>query len=164
MTSATHASPTENEDASIRPGDGKVDALTQFAYDLIEAWNAHDARRVVEFFSPDYVGEDVGVAGQLHGPRDIRRYVAYNFLGFPDLYFTLERTIAQGDQLVIVWCVTGTHRGKVMNIPPTGRRVEARGVSILTINDGKIVTSYRIWDVAGMLRQIGLLPDLPSIG
>ena len=133
------------------------------ARELIEAWNAHDARRLSKLFCDDYVGEDVSVAGQFHGPRDVRRYVLYNLLGFPDLHFALHDTIAQGNQVVIVWTVTGTHLGRVMNIPPTGQRVEARGVSVLTFRGGKIIHSLRVWDVASMLRHIGLLPDLPAI-
>jgi predicted ester cyclase len=93
----------------------------------------------------------------------VRRYVLYNYMGFPDLHFELHETIAQGDKLVIVWTVRGTHKGRVMNIPPTGVKVEARGISVLTIQNGKITRSLRVWDVAGMLRHIGLLPDLPTL-
>jgi hypothetical protein len=47
-----------------------------------------------------------------------------------------------------------------MNIPATGRRVEVRGASFLTIEAGKVTRATMLWDVAGMLRGIGLLPDL----
>lgn len=141
----------------------ELEANAQLARDLITAWNEHDARRVAAFFSEDYVGEDVGVHGQMHGPRDVRRYVIYNQLGFPDLHFEVHDTIAQGDKVALVWTVTGTHKGRVMNIPPTGAHVQAQGVSVLTYRDGLIVHSLRVWDVAGMLRHIGLLPDLPTL-
>jgi len=136
---------------------------TQLARDLIAAWNEHDARKVASYFDESYTGDDVSVAGQFHGPRDVRKYVLYNLLGFPDLHFEVHETISQGDKVAIVWTVTGTHQGKVMNIPATGARVEAKGISVITVRDGKIVHSLRVWDVAGMLRHIGLLPDLPAI-
>ena len=47
-----------------------------------------------------------------------------------------------------------------MNIPATGRAVRVCGVSLLTIVDGQIRQARHIWDVAGMLRNIGLLPAL----
>jgi hypothetical protein len=47
-----------------------------------------------------------------------------------------------------------------MNIPPTGRNVEVLGTSVLTVGDGKIARGLYIWDVAGLLRSIGLLPEL----
>lgn len=141
----------------------ELEANAQLARDLITAWNERSARRVAAFFSEDYVGEDVGVHGQMRGPRDVRRYVLYNLLGFPDLHFDVHDTIAQGDKVALVWTVTGTHKGRVMNIPPTGAPVRAQGVSILTYRDGLIIQSLRVWDVAGMLRHIGLLPDLPAL-
>jgi hypothetical protein len=47
-----------------------------------------------------------------------------------------------------------------MNIPPTGRQVQVRGVSIIEVKDGLIVRGQYIWDLAGMLRHMGLLPEL----
>ena len=47
-----------------------------------------------------------------------------------------------------------------MNIPPTGKKIAVKGVSILTIHEGRIVRGLYVWDVAGMLRDLGLLPDL----
>jgi hypothetical protein len=47
-----------------------------------------------------------------------------------------------------------------MHIPPTGRFATVRGVSILTFMDGKIYRGQYMWDVAGLLRAIGLLPEL----
>ena len=47
-----------------------------------------------------------------------------------------------------------------MRIPPTGREVAVRGVSILTIADGKVTHGETIWDTAGLLRALGLLPEL----
>jgi predicted ester cyclase len=76
------------------------------------------------------------------------------------LHFELERCVAQRDCAAVFWQASGTHAGKVMNIPPTGRRVEMRGVSWLKMAGGKIVQGEQLWDVAGMLRAIGLLPDL----
>jgi hypothetical protein len=47
-----------------------------------------------------------------------------------------------------------------MNIQATGRSVAMRGMSLLTLEDGKIKCGLYIWDVAGLLRSIGLLPEL----
>ena len=60
----------------------------------------------------------------------------------------------------IVWMAEGTHQGTIMNIPPTGHRVVVRGVSIIDVEDGLIVRGQYIWDLAGMLRHLGLLPEL----
>jgi hypothetical protein len=46
------------------------------------------------------------------------------------------------------------------NIPPTGRRIAVCGISLLTIEGGRISRGLYVWDVAGLLRSIGLLPEL----
>jgi hypothetical protein len=47
-----------------------------------------------------------------------------------------------------------------MHIPPTGRKIAVRGISVLTIENGKITRGLYVWDAAGLLRTIGLLPEL----
>lgn len=137
--------------------------LATLAHGLIDAWNAHDARRVAQHFSEDYVGEDVGLAAALHGRRDVLRQVLFNTLGIPDLNFTLDDLVVQGDAFVISWTMRGTHKGKIMNVPPTGQFITARGMTLYRVRDGLIHSSRRVWDVAGMLRQFGLLPDAPAL-
>lgn len=138
-------------------------SLVGLAEDLVAAWNAHDPRRVAEFFAEDYEGDDIGLSNPIHGRRGIRRLVAFTLLGLPDITFDLDQVITQADQLVMVWRARGTHLGKIMNIPPTQRAVEYRGVTMYTVRDGLITGSLRLWDMAGMLRQIGLLPELPEL-
>ena len=137
--------------------------LSALAAEIIEAWNSHDPRRVAEYFSDDYEGEDSGLATPIAGKRGVRRFVAYTFLGMPDLHFTLEQTIEEGNTIVLLWHARGTHKGKFLNIPATDRAVSYHGTSIFTISDGKVTHSKRIWDMATVLRQIGLLPELPEI-
>ena len=51
-----------------------------------------------------------------------------------------------------------------MRVPPTDRRIEVCGVTLLTVQDGKIVRGLYLWDMAGLLRSMKLLPDLPGDG
>lgn len=147
----------------VAPPHANGTAMIALAEALMAAWNAHDPRRVAEFFSEDFEGDDIGLACPVFGRRGIRRLVAFTFLGLPDVSFALTQVVAQGDQLVMVWRARGTHLGKIMNIPPTRRVIEYQGVTIYTVREGLIVRSLRLWDMAGMLRQIGLLPELVEL-
>jgi steroid delta-isomerase-like uncharacterized protein len=124
------------------------------------AWNSHDTEKVLTFYSPDYVGSDVGQAEPVKGHAGLLVIMERLWKAFPDLHFTITNTVVQGFQVVSVWQAEGTHHGSIMNIPPTGRRVQVRGVSILEVKDGLIVRGQYIWDLAGMLRHMGLLPKL----
>jgi steroid delta-isomerase-like uncharacterized protein len=128
--------------------------------DLLEAWNAHDIERIKTFYAPEYEGVDVGQAGPQRGAQSVSRNVERYLRAFPDLRFVEEDIVAQDDRAVLVWTAYGTHQGRLMNIPPTGRNVAVRGASVLTVENGKVVRGLYVWDVAGLLRSIGLLPEL----
>jgi steroid delta-isomerase-like uncharacterized protein len=132
----------------------------QFIDDLLSAWNSHDVGRAAEFYSPDYEGVDVSQSVPHHGHAGIRQMLTTYLTAFPDLQFTNETTIVEGNRAAMVWVANGTHLGRVMNIPPTGHKIVVRGVSVLTLEEDKIKHALYIWDVAGLLRDIGLLPEL----
>jgi steroid delta-isomerase-like uncharacterized protein len=128
--------------------------------DLIAAWNTHDLDRATAFFAADYVGRDIAQLEPQYGPTGIRRALASYFQALPDVSFALEELIAADERVVVVWTARGTHRGALMNIPASGRGVTVRGVSAFTLHAGQITKADFIWDVAGLLRAIGLLPEL----
>jgi steroid delta-isomerase-like uncharacterized protein len=128
--------------------------------DLLEAWNAHDPERVQSFYAPEYEGVDVAQANPQCGPQEVSRLVKWYLRAFPDLRFVDEDIVVEGNRAVLVWTARGTHAGELMRIPPTGRYIEVRGTSVLTIENGKIIRGLYVWDVAGLLRSIGLLPKL----
>ena len=129
-------------------------------HQLIAAWNRHDAHGMTALYAEDYTGEDTGRNQPDRSSRDILRMAVSNFRGFPDSHLALVDLIAEGDRVAFVWRMTGTHKASIMNIPATGRKITLLGTSIFTIRNGKIQTGLRIWDMAALLRAMGLLPDL----
>jgi len=136
-----------------------ADGTERLVADLLDAWNSHDIAHVAKFYAPDYLGEDVGQAKLQHGPEERCQVLASYVRAFPDLHFAGE-TIIQDQRVALSWRMTGTHHGPLMRIPPTGRGVNVRGVSLLTIKGGKVTHGLNIWDTAGLLRALGLLPEL----
>jgi steroid delta-isomerase-like uncharacterized protein len=134
--------------------------IIQLVEDLLDAWNAHDVERIKTFYAPEYEGVNVGQAEPQRGPQSICQATQSYLQAFPDLRFLEEETVIQDNHVVLVWTAHGTHRGKLMRIPPTEREIMIRGISLLTVENGKITRGLYIWDVAGLLRTIGLLPEL----
>jgi steroid delta-isomerase-like uncharacterized protein len=128
--------------------------------ELASAWNDHDVDRIVSFYAPDYEGVDVNTTNRQTGLQAIHSYISLYFTAFPDLRFETEEILIQGNKVAIAWKAQGTHRGVLMNIPPTHRAVTVQGISVMTIIDGKIQQARNVWDMAGLLRDIHLLPEL----
>jgi len=136
------------------------ESLNNLVTDLVDAWNTHDCDRVTAFYSPDYEGVDVSEAAPRRGRQGVRQALERFLRAFPDLYFTKEQAGIQDDQAALCWTARGTHLGTMMNIPATGRTIAVRGVSLLTLENQMITRGLHVWDVAGLLRAIGLLPEL----
>ena len=134
--------------------------LNPILAELVLAWNSRDAVRVASFYAADYIGMDVSESGQQRGPEGVRHTVQRYLNAFSDLHLTQEETVVNDNRAAIKVTVQGTYQGGLMNIPATGRTTELYGVAFLTFDNGKITRASYLWDVAGFLRNIGLLPDL----
>ena len=119
-------------------------------------------------YAKDFVLPDQN--GKTRAIRDFAGKVVVVFFGFtqcPDVCPTsmteladIKKSLgADGDKLFFFWKASGHQRGRLMNIPPTGKFCSFLGSTFLSLKEGKIYRSRRIWDVATMLRQIGLLPE-----
>ena len=85
--------------------------------------------------------------------------VAHWRTAFPDFRFEVADLIAEGDKVVARVPFTGTHRGQLMDIAPTGRTVRVGEILILRIADGKIAEAWEEYDELEMRRQLGVLPS-----
>jgi predicted ester cyclase len=77
---------------------------------------------------------------------------------FPDWRFTLRTLVAEGDQVVAHIPYSGTHRGTIMGVEPTGRSCTVDEMVIFRIAEAKIVEAWEVFDEAGMWRQLGVEP------
>ncbi|MEO8550835.1 MAG: ester cyclase [Kofleriaceae bacterium] len=84
--------------------------------------------------------------------------------GFPDLHYTIEELVAEGDRVVARWTLRGTHTGTFRDIAPTGRKIVNNGFAIFRVVDGRIVESIVETDRLGFLLAIGRIPYDPVFG
>ena len=94
------------------------------------------------------------------GPAGLRFMVTMLRTAFPDIHYDTEELIAEGDKVVARTTMSGTHRGPFFGIPPTGRSVEQDQIHILRFADGKAVEHRAVRDDLGMLKQLGMVPDV----
>lgn len=91
--------------------------------------------------------------------RDAMRGVhAAFFKAFPDYAYSLERTIPHGDTVVVEAVFKGNHKGELMGIAPTNRSVALPLAFVSDFKGGKIQKWSSYFDVASVMRQIGVQP------
>ena len=130
-------------------------AIVRRAYE--EVWNQGKLDVTYEIFAADFVGHIPG-SPDIHGPEGLKQYVNMHRTAFPDLKLTIEDQIAEGDKIVTRWSSTGTHKGELMGIPPTGVQVTSTGICFARIAGGKFVETWPHSDALGMLQQLGVIP------
>jgi len=105
-----------------------------------------------------------GLGPEASGIERTKRSAGMYLAAFPDLHFAFEDYIAEGDQVVVRWTSTGTHKGELMGIPPTGKQFSATGIEIYRFEGGKIVEHWLASDQLGMLQQLGVVPAPAQVG
>ena len=122
-----------------------------------EVWHRGDLDRVDELFAPDFVRHDPG--RELHGPEENRQFIKSYRTAFPDLHFTVEDQIAEGDKVCVRYRSQGTHLGVLLGMPPTKKRISYTGIIIYRMLNGRIAEQWTEADVVGLLRQVGAIPS-----
>ena len=78
--------------------------------------------------------------------------------GFPDVKFTIDQMIGEGNYVATLVHGEGTHTGQFIAFPPSGKHAVWRSVGFFRIEDGKIREHWGIPDLLGLLIQIGVIP------
>ena len=112
-----------------------------------EVWNQNNLNVCDEIFDAEYAEHE-------------RRFVRILRAAFPDLHFSIEDMIAEGDKVVTRYTFSGTHQGEFMNIPATGKPIKMKCIWIHRLEENRIVEG-RDWglvDIWGMMTQLGVEP------
>jgi steroid delta-isomerase-like uncharacterized protein len=130
----------------------------RFAREIFAAWNSHDPERLAKLTEDTWMAESDTLPAPAMGPQGIREFMQGFITAFPDLHLDIDEMLASGDVVVTRWTATGTHRGPLMGVPPTGRRAVTRGCTVVRYNNGKPIHDWIYWDTGNLLRQLGVFP------
>jgi steroid delta-isomerase-like uncharacterized protein len=142
--------------------------LDDFGQQWLDAWNRHDGEALavlctedVEFFDP--------AIQTIHGRAAVADWLAACARWFPDYRFEdPEPPYAARDraEAILPWKMIGTHRGEIEppGFAPTGRSFAIEGVDHWWFRDGLVERCRAIYDINGMMRQLGIVPPPGSRG
>lgn len=114
----------------------------------------------LEPYAPDVVFErvpfpaTVGIAAIRQSLEDMSAYT--------EQQVDIHSILVEGDQAVIHWTWKAVHTGHspMLNLPPTGKRIEMSGLTLLDLKDGEVVREREFSDMLGFLQQLGVIPPM----
>lgn len=132
-----------------------------------ELWNSRRLGIADEIFSENCQTHQLrsgrGIVAVKRGPSEIKEHVSAWVDGFPDITFTVEQMVAEGDVVVTRARMTGTHDGLWLGIAATGKKVDIRMMTTHKVVDGKIVEDWVLIEALGFLHELGILPPVETI-
>ena len=117
-----------------------------------DVWNTRREETITELLHPDAVGHLEGLVTR--GVAEFLTARAFLVGAFPDFHIEVEDTVSEGDNVVLRWSVTGTHRGNELGIPATGKPVAFRGLTWLRFADGRLVEGWDSWNQGRLMQEL----------
>ena len=118
-----------------------------------DCFNRGNVGLLDQMVAPEYVGPQGAT-----GPAGFRGVVLGLRTAFPDIHYTIDDLVGEGDRVAVRWHWTGTHKGPFRTFPPSGKSFTNPGLAIFKFKDGKIVAAALETDRLGFLQQIGAGP------
>ncbi len=113
---------------------------------------------VDEIFASNYVDHDPANP-DVSGPGGFKLLVSKYRSAFPDLRLTVNDIFAEGDEVVVRWTWSGTHKGDLEGVPPTGKKMGGEEITISRLSGGKVEEDWANWDALDLMRQLGVVPE-----
>ena len=123
-----------------------------------EAYNAGNPALLDELCAADVVVHDPAQPA-VRDPQSLKELWSTQRAAFPDVRTTIEDLVAEGDRVAKRFTVRGTQTGEFNGLAPTGRQFTLAGIDILRISEGQIREIWYAYDMLGVLKQLGVMPQ-----
>ena len=125
---------------------------------FLEFINTASESLAQELISPDAIFYVPWSTEPMRGPAGYLAIIGIMRGGFPDIQWTLEEMVAEGDKVAARFTMRGTHRGTFFGVPPTERKIVAQAMNIYRLSGVQFVEERGLPDMLGLLQQIGAVP------
>ena len=156
---STSTTGTTSDSTGGKTGPKMTDMTTinkQIALAASEAVGSHDPNAVFKDVTPDYIEYADGSSPPVKGADSAKVYFQTFLTAFPDLKGENLTAIAEGNQVAVFGEWSGTFKGELMGMKPTGKSFKFKDVDLYTFNDeGKITEHRSVQSMATILSQVG---------
>ena len=102
---------------------------------ITEILTKKDMSVVNQILAPNY--RNSLLPGQ--GIDGFKQFMEMSQKAIPDIKYKIENFVAEGDQVVVRFTLSGTYTGSIMGSKPTGKFFSVPGLTYYRLDNGKIV-------------------------
>jgi steroid delta-isomerase-like uncharacterized protein len=125
---------------------------------FVQFINTADEKLGAELVSKDAIFYVPGSPEPMRGLNGYMAIIGMMRSGFPDIQWTLEEMVSEGDKVAARFIMNGTHKGAFFGVPPTGKPIKVQASNFYKFSNGQIVEEYGQPDMLSLLQQIGAIP------
>jgi steroid delta-isomerase-like uncharacterized protein len=127
----------------------------------IHAINERDWSIFPSLLAPNFIRHDLVQAfDEIKGQEGFGDLLQSVLKAVPDYHIQIDDIFATDDRLAMRFTASGTHKGALLGFAPTGNIVKVNQINLYRFDRDKLAETWQLLDVAGFLRQIGVLPPL----
>ena len=128
--------------------------LKRFITEYTDAvWNHGDVGAMERYYAPAYIHHDIS-RPDVRTLADYQQWAHELLAGLSNFRVVADDLVAEEGKAVKRWTAHGVHVNVFAGIPPTGRAISFSGVSIYRLEGDRIVESWYLYDLFGLLQQL----------
>lgn len=121
---------------------------------VAEVWENGNLDALRDFLAADYRRHVSPTLPPLDLEEQTQRLAGFRS-AFPDIELKVAEVIAEGDRIAFRSTITGTHRGELAGLPPTGKQISVGLVDVIRVEDGRFAEQWGGPNMADLFRQLG---------
>ena len=137
-----------------------METTTAFFGQFVQFINTADENLAQQLINPVAKFYVPGQAEPLTGPKGYLMIIAMMRTGFPDIQWTIEDLIKEGEKVAVRFAMRGTHLGAFFGVPATGKTIAVQAMNFYRLADNQIIEEFGQPDMLGLLTQIGAVPAM----
>jgi len=140
------------------PTEATNSELIRWSFDRL---NHHDVAPLKQFWTAETVERFPDRT--CHGADEIAAYFEETLAAIPDFHIEIVSVAEQNDDVFVHWHLTGTHKGSVLGIEPTGKPIALDGIDHFVVREGRVISNFVVFDQMQYARAIGMMPPDGSV-
>jgi steroid delta-isomerase-like uncharacterized protein len=128
----------------------------------IKAESTHDMKALLAGMTSDCFNDVASVPKPFRGAKRVAERYRKHWAGFPNFKVRVRRLLAVGTDTIVTeneW--SGTHLGKFLGYPPTGKHVKVRALVVWHFKGKRLWGETVFFDMGRVLKEIGARITFP---